>query len=122
MTVRLTAEWALWGKQPGTRDGEKVLACSEGKVGGDDFSKIITRYAPGTSTELPQVTLSWFGGDASAHLGLAVQEWSDERDGLGRDIAITRYFCVPYARAAEGPVSFHGLYQAFAGCALPVAG
>ncbi|MEU1736190.1 hypothetical protein [Streptosporangium sp. NPDC020145] len=122
MTVRLTAEWALWGKEPRTRDGEKVLACSDGKVGGGDFSKIITRYAPGTSTELPQVTMSWFGGRDSAHLGLAVQEWSDERDGLGRDIAITRYFCVPYERAAEGPVSFEGLYRAFAERALPVTG
>ncbi|MGW4423186.1 hypothetical protein [Streptosporangium sp. NPDC004631] len=122
MTVRLTAEWALWGKQPGTRDGDEILACSDGRLGRDEFSEIITRYAPGTPTELPQVTISWFGGGDSAHLGLAIQEWSDERDGLGRDIAITRYFCVPYAEAAKGPVSCDALYHAFAGRALPVDG
>ncbi|MEV8635345.1 hypothetical protein AB0395_27180 [Streptosporangium sp. NPDC051023] len=122
MTVRLAAEWALWGRQPGTRDGERVLACSDGMLGGNDFSEIITRYAPGTPTELPQVTTSWFGGDIRAHLGLAVQEWSDERDGMGRPIAITRYFCVPYAQAAEGPVSCQGLYRAFSDRPLPVEG
>ncbi|MEU0520365.1 hypothetical protein [Streptosporangium sp. NPDC006007] len=113
--VRVTAEWALWGKPPDARDDYEVLECSRGNLGRDEFSEIMTRYAPGTPTELPQVTISWFGGGDSAHLGLAIQKWSGQQDGLGRDIAITRYFCVPYRQAADGPVSYEALYDAFDG-------
>ncbi|MEV8635346.1 hypothetical protein AB0395_27185 [Streptosporangium sp. NPDC051023] len=120
--VRLAAEWALWGKRPDARDDYKVLACSDGMLGGDDFGEIMTRYAPGTPADLPQVTVSWVGGDTRAHLGLAVQEWSDRRDGMGRPIAGTRYFCVPYGQAAAGPVSYEALYNAFKDHSLPVNG
>ncbi|GHH72737.1 hypothetical protein GCM10017673_28130 [Streptosporangium violaceochromogenes] len=120
--MRLAAEWALWGKQPGTWDADGVLACSAGRLGRDDFGQIITRYVPGNLTGLPQVTVSWFGKGETAHLGLAVHEWSGQRDGMGRDIAVTRYFCVPYARAAEGRVSYEALHGVFADRALPVDG
>ncbi|MFC4586683.1 hypothetical protein [Sphaerisporangium corydalis] len=122
MIVRITAEWALWGKRPGTRDGDGVLSCSQGWLGPVDFGEIMTRYAPGTPAELPQVTVSWVGGGPDARLGLAVQEGSDGRDGLGRDIVLTRYFCAPFARLAAGPVSYGTLYESIAGCVLPVEG
>ncbi|MFD0884013.1 hypothetical protein ACFQ08_05520 [Streptosporangium algeriense] len=120
--VRLTAEWALWGKPSHTRDDYNILECSRGKFDHDDFGKIITRYSPGTPTDLPQVTVSWVGGIETPYLGLAIQEWSDRRDRLGRPIADTRYFCVPYGQIADGPVSYEGLYDAFDGHALPVDG
>ncbi len=122
MTVRVTAEWALWGKRPGTRDGDEILACSQGLFSRDDFGEIMSRYALGTLADLPQVTFSWVGGGLSAHLGMAVQEWSDQRDGLGRDIAVTRYCCVPYAQIAKGPVSYAELHRALGGRVLPVDG
>ncbi|MFF4418151.1 hypothetical protein ACFYY8_36965 [Streptosporangium sp. NPDC001559] len=120
--VRLTAEWALWGKLSDTRDDYNVLACSRGRLGHDDFVKIVTRYAPGTPTDLPQVTVSWVGGIDTPYIGLAIQEWSDRRDRLGRPIADTRYFCVPYGQVADGPVSYEGLYDALVGRVLPVDG
>ncbi|GHH72741.1 hypothetical protein GCM10017673_28140 [Streptosporangium violaceochromogenes] len=120
--VRVTAEWALWGKPPDARHDYTILECSAGRLGRDEFGQIITRFAPGTPMELPQVTASWFGTGENAHLGLAVQEWSGQQDGMGRDIAITRYFCVPYAQAARGPVSYEALGAAFDGYRLPANG
>ncbi|MFC3982608.1 hypothetical protein [Streptosporangium jomthongense] len=120
--VRLAAEWALWGKLSDTRDDYNILACSRGRLGHDDFVKIVTRYAPGTPTDLPQVTVSWVGGIDTPYIGLAIQEWSDRRDRLGRPIADTRYFCVPYGQVADGPVSYEGLYDALVGRTLPVDG
>ncbi|WP_248960070.1 hypothetical protein [Sphaerisporangium perillae] len=120
--VRVTAEWAVWGRRPGTRDGDEILAFSQGRFSRDDYGEIIARYATGAPVNLPQVTMSWVGGGASAHIGLAVQSWSGKRDGLGRDIAVIRYFCVPYAQLAGGPVSYEALYHALDGRTLPFDG
>lgn len=120
--MRVTAEWALRGKRPGTRGGDEILAFSPGRFSRDDFDEIIARFTPGATANLPRVTASWVGGGASAHVGLAVQAWSNAKDGLGRDIAVTRYFCVPYAQLAGGAVSYGALYDALAGCALPADG
>ncbi|MEU9889528.1 hypothetical protein [Sphaerisporangium sp. NPDC051011] len=121
--VRITAEWALWGKRPGTADGDDVLACSDGRFDRDDFGEIIARYTPGAPANLPRVTISWVNGHGDTpHVGMAVQEWSAERDGMGRDIALTRYFCLPYAELARGPVDYETLYRALAPRTLPAAG
>ncbi len=120
--VRIVAEWAVWGKPPGTRDDYGIRDCSRGRLSRDDFGEIVTRYAPGTLADLPQATISWVGGGDRAHIGLAVQDWSGQQDGLGRDIAVTRYFCVPYAQVADGPVTYEALYHAFRDCTRPVDG
>jgi hypothetical protein len=119
--VRVTAEWAVWGKRPGTWDDYGILRCSEGQFSHDDFREIMIKWAPGTLPDLPQVTISWVNGRGDVpHIGLAIQSWSGQQDGLGRPIADTSYFCVPYAQIAGGPVSYEGLYRAFSECVLPV--
>ncbi|WP_248960069.1 hypothetical protein [Sphaerisporangium perillae] len=119
--MRVTAEWAVWGKRPGTWDDYEILHCSEGQFSHDDFREIMIKWAPGTLADLPQVTISWVNGRGDvAHVGLAIQSWSGQLDGLGRPIAVTTYYCVPYAQIAGGPVSYEGLYRAFSECALPV--
>ncbi|RCG26159.1 hypothetical protein DQ384_29730 [Sphaerisporangium album] len=121
--VKVTAEWALWGKRPGTDDDYSVLDCSRGPFTREDFQEILTKWSPGTLPNLPQVTISWvYGRGDVPYVGLAVQSWSGERDGFGRPIAVTGYFCVPYAQLAAGPVSYQALYEVLAAHRLPVDG
>ncbi|GAA4188396.1 hypothetical protein GCM10022252_23590 [Streptosporangium oxazolinicum] len=118
----IEAEWALWGILPGSKDAHDVLSCSRGRIGRSGFSALVDRYARVTPRKLPQVTIARAGADEGAHLFLAVQKWSDAFDGLGRGIAVTHCFCVPYAQAVYGPVSYEGLYRALDGQAVPSDG
>ncbi|SNR23218.1 hypothetical protein [Actinomadura mexicana] len=110
--VPVTPEWALWGKDPQERDF-RLLRCSDIRLGAHDFSEIISRYSPGTHTDLPQVAISWTRLGEEIYLGFAIQEWSNEDDRLGRGIAVTRYFGIPYYRL-ERPISYVDLYEALA--------
>ncbi|NDU75240.1 hypothetical protein GWI34_21815, partial [Actinomadura sp. DSM 109109] len=111
--VLVTPEWAVWGKDPHERDF-RLQSCSGERLGRHDFSEIISRYSPGTHTDLPQVAISWTRLGEEIYLGLAIQEWANEGDRLGRDIAVTRYFGVPYFQL-ERPISYLDLYEALAG-------
>ncbi|WP_440072376.1 hypothetical protein [Streptosporangium sp. OZ121] len=108
----INVEWALWGMPPGSKGLPEVLSCSQGRIPRSGFSELVERYAMTTPRQLPQVTIARAGAADDAHIFLAVQEWSGTFDGLGREIAVTRCFCVPYAQAALGPVSYERLYQA----------
>ncbi len=121
-TVRLTSEWAVGGKPPGSGDDYAILSCSQGQLDHNAFEDIRTRYAIGTPAELPQVTIAWVGAEENARLILAIQDWSGEEDRRRRGIARTAYFCVPYDQVARSPVSYEALYRAFSGCRLPAAG
>lgn len=125
--VPINAGWALWGKHPGTHDDYSVLACSAGPFSRADFSAILSRFAPGTPSAsaggpgaLPWVTISWVGVNDDLHLGIAVQTTTDQVDGVGRSITQTSYFCVPYARLAQEPISYTSLYEAVAPLQLPL--
>lgn len=123
LTVR--AGWALWGKEPGTRADYSVLACSPEPFSPGDFGTIITRFAPGTpdsraagSGELPWVTLSWVGVDASLRLGIGITDNTGQVDAVGRPITQTSYFCVPYRDLASAGVAYSALYDAVASIQL----
>ncbi|MER5645846.1 hypothetical protein [Streptosporangium sp. NPDC002524] len=121
--MRITAEWALWGMRPGSKGSNGVLSCSRGRIGRADFGELVDRYARANPGEqLPQVTIARAGADQNAHIVLAVQEWSGEFDGMGRGIAVTRCFCVPYVQAASGALSYEQLYTALVHHALPLDG
>jgi hypothetical protein len=123
MTEAVTAEagWAIWSKQPGTRDDYSVLACSD-TFPKTAFAKIISRFTPGTpdtragqgAGALPWVTLSWVGTDDALRLGLAITDLGDQPqvDGVGRPISRTRYFCVPYDQVKGTALSYTALYRA----------
>ncbi|MDH2427418.1 hypothetical protein [Sphaerisporangium sp. TRM90804] len=113
-TVKIVAEWAVWGKRQGTEDDYGVLRCNKGHFSDADFRDIMTRWTPGTLASLPEVTISYVNGPGDvAYVGMAIQCWSDEQDGFGRPIAVTRYACVPYTDLACGPVSYEDLARAF---------
>lgn len=114
-------EWALEGKPPGGYDDYGLLAWSEGRLDFKVFDELRSRYAAGTSADLPQVTIATArtaeNGQISHHVVLAIREWSEHRDFTNRKIAYTRWFYVPYEQLVENRVSYTALYDAFA--ALP---
>lgn len=138
--VELDVHWALYGKQPGSREDYKILAASA-LFSYDEFGSIIAHFSPGTppaqrqspaedragrhsAGDLPWVILNWAGRDDELQLGLAIQRATSEVDGVGRQIAETSYFCVSFAALTaltEHPnvVSFEDLYQAVHDLSLP---
>jgi hypothetical protein len=125
--VTVRAGWALWGKEPGTRQDYSVLACSAEPFSRTDFAAIITRFAAGSPdasatgpAALPWVTVSWVGVDDDPHLGISITGDSGQVDGVGRPITQTSYFCVPYAQLARTPVSYCDLYDTIAGQAAQI--
>jgi hypothetical protein len=118
----VTAGWALWGKEPGTRDDYSVLSFSDGPLSKGEFAQLLAYFAPGspsaepdTPGSLPWVTLSRVGVGQELYLGVSVQTGTSDKDGVGRPISRTVYFCVPYAPLAGSPVSYQDLYAAVAG-------
>ena len=57
--VPVTAEWALWGKEPSDLE-YRLLRTGEGAIGHREFEENITRYSPGALHDLPQVTVNGF--------------------------------------------------------------
>ena len=116
--VTVRAGWALWAKRPGTRQDYSVLACSPETFSRTDFAAIIARFAVGSPdvnaagpAALPWATVSWVGVDGDPQLGISVTSDSGQVDGVGRPIAQTAYFCVPYAQLARTPVSYCDLFD-----------
>ncbi len=120
--VCVTAEWALWGKTASDR-GYRLLDCSEGDIGADNFTEVLTRYSPGTLDRLPQVTVSWFRAkNERTYVAIAIHDRAErgQYDAAGREIVFTRYFCVPYEDLAAGTISYLAMYEEFGKCVLPV--
>jgi hypothetical protein len=117
--VFVHADWAVWSKRPGTHDDYSVLASSTGVLNPGEFYQLLKHFTPGNPTaeqaapgSLPWVMLSRFGVGDRLYLGISVQRPTDDRDGVGRPISRTSYFCVPYAELDRAPVSYQGLYEA----------
>ncbi|MGI5161683.1 hypothetical protein [Microbispora sp. CA-102843] len=116
-TVRkISFEWALEGKHPGSYDDYELLSWSEGRLTREVFDEVRDLYATGTASGLPQVTIArastMESGRQSYYVVLAVQEWSPHHDGTNRKIAYTRWFYVPYEQLIDHRVSYEALYTA----------
>jgi hypothetical protein len=125
--VPIEAGWAVWSKRARSNDDYSVLSCSTRPFSRSNFAAIVSRFAPGNPSvrrrgqgALPWVTLSWVGVDDGLHLGIAVQDSTDEVDGAGRPITQTSYFCVPYTPLIEHPISYVGLYEKVSKLRLPL--
>ena len=124
--VPVHAGWAIWSKQPGTRDDYSVLASSDGPLSPAEFIRVLTHFAAGnppaesgTPASLPWVVLSRVGVADRTYLGVSVQVPADYVDGTGRPVSRTSYLCVPYEDVARAPVSYRGLAQAARATPLP---
>ncbi|WP_067464189.1 hypothetical protein [Actinomadura macra] len=123
--VTIAMEWALWSERPGARADYTVLSCSKGQLRPGHFKKIITRFSPGTAEVqggLPRVTIITVDVAQEPHIGMAIQDRSDQHDGTGRRIAPTRFFLMPYKALEGNPVSYYDLYLSLHSVPLPEAG
>ncbi len=123
-SVTVEAQWALYGKSA-DREDSHVLACSAGDLNRANFTDIIGRFGPGTPETLPQVTVSYVpnrpGGN---YLALAIHKYiapglEGSADNLGRTVAFTEYFCLPYQPLADASVGYCDLYAALQSRRLP---
>lgn len=127
--VTVQAGWAVWSKQPGTRDDYSVLASSAGPLSAAEFSSVLAHFAPGNppadngvAASLPWVMLSRVGVDEQTYLGVSVQVPTESVDATGGPISRTSYICVPYEDVARKPVAYDGLSGALARAHLPHPG
>jgi len=112
--VQVTAEWALWGKEP--RDVEyRLLRSSSGPFSARSFEELITRYSPGTLDTLPQVSVAWGTSSRDTYLAMIIHRTPRQGlyDASGRKVVLTYCFCVPFRELAAGPVSYRAMYDAF---------
>ena len=122
-TVQVTAEWALWGKEP--HDVEyRLLRCSNGPFSASNFEELITRYSPGTLDSLPQVAIAWGASDQEKYLAITIHRAAGPglHDASGRKVVLTYCFCVPFRELAAGPVSYQAMYDVFRREQLSAAG
>jgi hypothetical protein len=120
-TITVSAEWALHGKSADDR-GYHILQCSNGDLTRGNFEEALDRFDPGTLDALPQVSVNYLrrGDEGGSYLALAIREIAaGHRDADGREIILTRYFCVPYAELAPSAVTYHAMYEAANGIQLP---
>ncbi len=127
--VPVDAGWAIWSKQPGTRDDYSVLASSDGPLSSAEFTRVLSHFAAGnppaesgTPASLPWVVLSRVGVADRPYLGVSVQVPADYVDGTGRPVSRTCYLCVPYKDVARAPVSYRRLAEAVGATPLPAEG
>lgn len=119
--VPITAEWALWGKQPdGT--GYNLLESSDGTIAPAAFTEIIVQHFPAPLDDLPQVTVSGFTHGTTRYVGIAVHDHSASAppDAAGRPVVFTSCYCVPFSQLTAGAVSYQAMYERFLGFPLPI--
>lgn len=121
MTAKIPVQWAIRGKEPrGTK--YKILDCSDGALGADDFAEIMTRYPVGAQGDARAVSVSRFGHGHAAHLGLSIQDETGGVDWVGRRAVETRYYVVSFGHLRQVPVSYEGMYRTFESLPLPSGG
>ena len=136
MTIRVTAQWALWGKEE-LDLGYHLLGWSEGTISPENFTQLLTRYSPGTLESLPQVTISWLPASSGRvrFMGIAIHD-TDRRYAAARlparsragpassyvpdrDAELTSYFCLPFTHLAAGAVSYRAMFAGLRAIRLP---
>jgi hypothetical protein len=126
-SVTVEAQWALYGKTAG-RERFGVLACSDLSLSSANFTEAIERFSPGTLEAPPQVTVSYAvpaGQDGESYVAIAVHNYiksgqHGSTDDLGRPVAFTSYYCVPYQPLAEASVGYYDIYEALCAQSLPL--
>lgn len=115
MPPGLTADWALWGKEPRTNSGYKVLAaCPPDRSA--DFNASILHWSPGTPARgdhLPWITIGpGRTPDGTATVGVFLLDTTDGVDRTNRLIHRIHHFSVPTAAVGELSLGWCGLARA----------
>jgi hypothetical protein len=132
-TIRVSAQWALEGKQP-DGEGYRILACSTGDLDRANFADALSRFQLGELNTLPQVSVSYarLGTQPGmSYLALAIHWYAidgqrlangvSQRDNQGRLTAYTSYFCLPYRPLAREAIGYLAMYEALSSIRLDTA-
>lgn len=132
-TIRVSAQWALEGKQP-DGEGYRILACSTGDLDRANFADALSRFQLGELNTLPQVSVSYarLGTQPGmSYLALAIHWYAtdgqrradgvSQRDNQGRLTAYASYFCLPYRPLAKEAIGYLAMYEALSAIKLTVA-
>ncbi|MFE9989765.1 hypothetical protein ACFYRK_23200 [Streptomyces sp. NPDC005381] len=104
MPPGLTAHWALWGKEPRTNSGYRVLAAYPPDRSAD-YNASILHWSPGTPArgdQLPWITIGpGRTPDGTDTLGIYVLDSTENVDRTNRTIHRIHHFAVPADRIGE---------------------
>ncbi|MFG2308773.1 hypothetical protein ACGFS9_08780 [Streptomyces sp. NPDC048566] len=115
MPPGLTADWALWGKEPQTNSGYKVLAaCPPDRSA--EFNASILHWSPGTPSrgdQLPWITIGpGRNPDGTGTVGVFLLDTTDAMDRTNRLIHRIHHFSVPAAPIGDLSLGWCGLARA----------
>jgi hypothetical protein len=125
--VALEVEWALFGKEATSDKESRTLRSSIGVFGPEEFARTVRRYfpddppddsRPGTNA-LPWLTFTPHGSTADPYLGLSETTLSLDKDGAGRQIAVTRFFSIRFKDIAKHSIGYSQLARALTSLHLP---
>ncbi|MFJ8199372.1 hypothetical protein [Streptomyces sp. NPDC096152] len=115
MAPGLIADWALWGKEPHTNSGYRVLAAHPpGRSA--DFNTAVHHWSPGTPApgdQLPWITIGCTTGpDGTRTVGVFLLDGTAAVDRTNRPIYRISHFAVPVADVGEAGLGWCGLARA----------
>ncbi|MET8228286.1 hypothetical protein ACWERY_06080 [Streptomyces sp. NPDC004082] len=115
MPPGLTADWALWGKEPGTNSGYQVLAACP-RERSAEFNTSVHHWSPGTPArgdQLPWITIGpGRAPDGTDTVGVFLLDGTGTVDRTNRPIYRIVHFAVDAATVGELGLSWHALAEA----------
>ncbi|TDB83711.1 hypothetical protein E1264_27350 [Actinomadura sp. KC216] len=127
--VPFPVAWAVLGKEPGSYDDYAITAGGAGLSGRQlpaVFAELSSLGEPPADQAGPRA-LPWIvftavrAGDRD-HVGLSVQDWTSQNDGMGRPITACTFYYLPYREASDLGVSYREILAAVRDEPLPEAG
>ncbi|MET7440247.1 hypothetical protein [Streptomyces sp. NPDC005568] len=110
MPPGLTADWALWGKEPGTNSGYQVLAACP-RERSAEFNTSVHHWSPGTPArgdQLPWITIGpGRAPDGTDTVGVFLLDGTGTVDRTNRPIYRIVHFAVDAATVGELGLSWH---------------
>lgn len=109
MGAEVRHQLALKTKRQGDTQDYRVLACSEGPLGIDDFEKVFNRLSVGTmpsqaryeGENSPWITFGSLELSQVGYVAAIRQEWTERVDARSRPVAAMCCICLPYRELAE---------------------
>ncbi|GAA0930210.1 hypothetical protein [Streptomyces thermoalcalitolerans] len=115
MEQRLIADWAVWGKEPRTNSGYRILAAHPpGRSA--DFNSAVLHWSPGTPAygdQLPWITIGCTTApDGLRTIGVFLLDATDSVDRANRRIHQVTHFAVPYEEVHAAGLGWWALARA----------
>ena len=125
-TAPVGAEWALYGKRPGSSSDFRVIAAGGEVLKPAHFDRIIVAFSPGnpppmgtvSPAALPWVSFTAIALEGRDYLVVLVRDWTDVQDSANRPVAFTSCYCLPFDALGGRSLRFTDLHAAALSCPL----